>query len=116
MLDDLVVEAFRANGLEPPRATVYAADINARIRLAATGRFLAVLPAVNLRFLAKQDAIKMLPVEFPTSYRQIGLIVLKNRTLSPLAQLFIDCAREIANPIAGTRHGRAGHGRLPKVS
>jgi hypothetical protein len=27
-----------------------------------------------------------------------GIVTLKNRTLSPLAQLFIDCAREIASP------------------
>lgn len=30
----------------------------------------------------------------------IGIITLKNRTLSPLAQLFIDCAREVAKPLA----------------
>jgi hypothetical protein len=29
-----------------------------------------------------------------------GIVTLKNRTLSPVAQLFIDCAREIAKPLA----------------
>jgi DNA-binding transcriptional LysR family regulator len=98
--DSLVAEAFRESGLEPPRATVYAEDVNARIMLAATGRFLAVVTAVNLRLSAKHASIKVLPVALPTSYRHIGLITLKNRTLSPLAQLFIEQGREVAKTLA----------------
>jgi len=29
-----------------------------------------------------------------------GIVTLKNRTLSPVAQLFIECAREVAKPLA----------------
>src|SRR5262245_7631041 len=43
--DARVVEAFRACGLEPPRARVYYEGFNMRIRLAAGGRFLAIVPA-----------------------------------------------------------------------
>jgi hypothetical protein len=32
--------------------------------------------------------------------RPNGIVTLKNRTLSPVAQLFIDCAREVAKPLA----------------
>ena len=71
-----------------------------RIKLAETGRFLAVVPASVLKFSAKSTLIKMLPVDLPTTRRQIGIIMLKNRTLSPLAQLFIDCAHEVAKPLA----------------
>ena len=81
-----------------------------RIRLAATGRFLAVVPASILKFPAKHPSIKVLPVELPTTRRQIGIITLKNRTLSPLAQLFIECAREIAKPMAKVNDSR-GNGR-----
>jgi DNA-binding transcriptional LysR family regulator len=94
-----VVEAFRANGLEPPRATVYAGSITMRTKLAEGGRFLAVVPAYILRFSGKLVSLRVLPVELPTTRRQIGIITLKNRTLSPLAQLFIDCARDIARPL-----------------
>ena len=45
----------------------------------------------------------MLPVDLPTTRRQIGIITLKNRTLSPLAQLFIACAHEVAKPLAKNR-------------
>ena len=44
-VDASVVDAFRASGLKAPRATVYADAINMRTRLAANGRFLAVVPA-----------------------------------------------------------------------
>ena len=95
----LVVEAFRASGLEPPRATVYTDVTNVRIGLAATRGFLTVVPASMLKFPAKHEQLRQLPVELPTTRRQIGIITLKNRTLTPLAQLFIECAREVAKPL-----------------
>jgi DNA-binding transcriptional LysR family regulator len=100
IVDSLVVAAFRASGLEAPRAAVHADSFNMRMKLAATGRFLAVVPASMLRFPAKDAAIKPLPVELPTAHRQIGIVTLKNRTLSPLAQFFIKFAREVARPLA----------------
>jgi hypothetical protein len=53
-----------------------------------------------MKFPGKPGAIKVLPVDLSTTRRQIGIITLKNRTLSPLAQLFIQCARDIAKPLA----------------
>ena len=87
MFDTLVIDAFRTSGLEPPRATVYAEAINMRTRLAATGPFLAVVPASMLRFHAQHASIKKLSVELPMTQRSIGIITLKNRTLSPLARI-----------------------------
>jgi DNA-binding transcriptional LysR family regulator len=98
--DRSVVEAFRASGLEPPRATVYAQAINMRTKLAANGRFLAVVPAHIMRFSAMLFSLKVLPVELPGTQRRIGIVTLKNRTLSPLARRFIERAREIAKPLA----------------
>jgi DNA-binding transcriptional LysR family regulator len=111
--DALVVEAFRASGLTPPCATVYSDAINMRIKLAATGRFLAVVPVGILRFPATHPSIKMVPVELPTTRWPIGIITLKKRTLSPLAQLFIECARDIAKPLA---KGQAPRGRTKNIS
>ncbi len=99
IFDALVVDAFHAAGLEAPKATVYAEAINMRTRLAATGPFLAVVPASMLRFYTKQVSVKQLAVELPMTQRSIGIVTLKNRTLSPLAQLFIKTAREVAKPL-----------------
>jgi LysR substrate binding domain len=100
MFDSLVIDSFRANGLTPPRATIYVEDHHMKIKLAATGRFLAVVPASVLRFSTTRGSIKILPVELPTTHRPIGIITLKNITLSSPAQLFIKCVREVAKPLA----------------
>jgi len=112
LFDSLIVETFRANGLQPPRATVYADAINMRTRLAANGRFLAVVPAYIMRAPGKNVSLKVLPVELTTTHRQIGIVTLKNRTLSPLGRLFIECAREVAKPLA---KGQALSARRKKI-
>jgi DNA-binding transcriptional LysR family regulator len=103
LFDARVVEAFRAIGLEPPRARVYYEGFNMRTKLAADGRFLAVVPAYIFKFATQHPSIKVLPIELPTTYRPSAIVTLKNRTLSPLAQRVIDCAREITKPLAKPR-------------
>jgi len=98
--DTLIAEAFRADGLRPPRPAVYTHAINLRISLAATGRFLTVVPDSAVSIPSKYPSIRKLPVVRPTTRQGIHLVTLKKRTLSPLAQRFIDCAREIAKPRA----------------
>ena len=100
VVDKLVVKAFRANGLEPPRAAVYTDAINVRIRLAATRGFLVVVPASTPSLPARHDVLRRVPVELPATRRQMGIIKVKNRTLSPLAQIFNACARDVAEPLA----------------
>jgi DNA-binding transcriptional LysR family regulator len=51
----------------------------------------------------KHLPLKSLPVSVPRHPLPIAIITLKNRTLSPLAQLFIACAREAAKPL-GTKN------------
>jgi DNA-binding transcriptional LysR family regulator len=53
-----------------------------------------------LRFPASRAELKVLPVELPTAPVSVGIVTLKNRTLSPVAQLFIEHARELAKPLA----------------
>lgn len=94
-----VAQAFRASGLEPPRATVFTLSINIHSRLLATGRYLAALPNFSLRLLDACPSLKALPVELPRTARPVGIITLRNRTLSPLAQLFLDRVRSIVKPL-----------------
>jgi DNA-binding transcriptional LysR family regulator len=98
--DSLVVQAFRASGVEAPRPAVHVDAFSMRLKLAAGGRFLAVVPASIMRFSDKQAPVKILPVELPTTKSSIGIITLKNRALSPLARSFVDCVREVAKPSA----------------
>jgi DNA-binding transcriptional LysR family regulator len=95
-------EIFRAKGLSYPRAKVVSSPIGVRTSLLATGRFLTILPLSVLRFPAKAPSIKALPIELPM-IGPIGVATLKNRSLSPSAQLFIDCAREVAKLVANRK-------------
>lgn len=94
--NSLVVDAFRASGLEPPRPAIYSHAVNLRTSLAATSPVLAVVAAGVMSIPGKYLSIRKLPVELPTTRREVHLVTLRKRTLSPLAQRFIDCAREIA--------------------
>jgi DNA-binding transcriptional LysR family regulator len=93
-------DAFRARGLDGPRATVYAVSYEVRLNLLATGRFLAIFPASALKLSARRLDIKVLRAELPIIRPPNGIVTLKGRTLGPIAQLFIDHAREVARPMA----------------
>ena len=94
------MEAFRASGLDYPRVTVVTSSREMRTSLLATGRFLAIFPTSVLRFPVRRQDLKVLPVELPIARVPNGIVTLKNRTLSPVAQLFIEHAREVAKPLA----------------
>jgi DNA-binding transcriptional LysR family regulator len=96
----LAAEAFRASGLEPPRTTIMTVSLNLRTRLLATGRFLTMLPASTLMPHGKYRLLKALPIELPNSRRTIVIVTLRNRTLSPLAELFVRTARAVAKQLA----------------
>jgi DNA-binding transcriptional LysR family regulator len=98
--DSLVVGAFRASGLNPPRPAVYTHAINLRISLAATGPFLAVVAEGPVSIPSKYPSIRKLSVDLPETHQGVCVMTLKKRMLSPLAQRFLDCAREIAKPLA----------------
>ena len=96
-----IAEAFRANGLEPPQSRVASFSIPLCHHLLATGRYLTMHPIV-MKQLASHLALKTLDVRFEGIRRPIGILTLKNRTLSALAHHFIACARQMARPLART--------------
>ena len=100
LVGSVVVMAFRACGLEFPRANVVTFPHDVRYGLLATGRYLSVFPSSMLNFPTKHPGLKQLPVELKVPRMPIGVFSLKDRTLSPVAQLFVDYARDIARPLA----------------
>jgi DNA-binding transcriptional LysR family regulator len=95
-----IAEAFRAKGLDLPRHVVLSNSIQLLIALLATGRFLGVLSGSLLQLSGRRLGFKAVPVDLPIEPSPVGIVTLKNRTLNPVAQLVIDCAREVARPIA----------------
>ena len=94
------MEACRTKRLDYPRTAVVTALPDVRMTFLATGRFLTIFPASAVRFSINRGDIKLLPVELPMARRPVGIVTLKNRTLSPVAQLFIENARELAKSLA----------------
>ena len=52
-----------------------------------------------LRYHAKQWSLKTLPVDLGVKPRSIAIVTLKNRTVSPVVQLFIEQIRAVAKTI-----------------
>lgn len=98
----VVAEAFRVNGLEPPRLTVASVSFTIQRELLATGRFLTVQPGFMVKLPQRGLSLKALPISLANSRMPIGLITPKDRSLTPPAQLFIDRLREHVRPLAAS--------------
>ena len=96
----LVTNAFHASGLPPPRLTVSSNSPMLRNELLATGRFLTVVAGFSLKLPRRHPFLRPLPVELPNKRHPVAIITLKNRELSPLAQLFIERVRALTKPLA----------------
>jgi DNA-binding transcriptional LysR family regulator len=100
LFGSMVMEVFRAHGHEPPRPTVVTHSEYLKNDFLAKGRFLTVLPSFMLKVPGWHPALKALPIALPNTRAPIGLITLKGRMLTPLAQLFIENVRAVAKPMA----------------
>ncbi|HLQ91186.1 MAG TPA: LysR family transcriptional regulator [Xanthobacteraceae bacterium] len=96
-------EVFRASGLPSPRLTVSTVSVNLRNELLATGRFLTVFPSFSLRLPRRHPSLRALRVDLPDTRIAIAIVTLKNRTLSPIVELFIDKVRDITRPLVRGR-------------
>ncbi len=93
LVREIMKEAFEAQGVRVPDGKIISSFVLMRNHLLATGRFLTVLPASVLRYNAKQWALRALPIKLHTKSRPIAIIMLKNRSVSPPVQLFIEHLR-----------------------
>jgi DNA-binding transcriptional LysR family regulator len=100
IFSSILAEAFRSKGLDVPKMGIRSYCVYQRLSLLATDRFVASLPGSVLRFNADQFSLKVLPVDLVTRFFQVAVVTLKNRTLSPAVQSFIDCVREVTRPLA----------------
>jgi len=96
----LMREIFHAAGLPVPPAIVISNSLPLHHTLLATGRYLTMFSRSAILLGGRRSSIKLLPVSLPGRPTPIGIVTLKNRTLNPIAKLFIECAREIAKPLA----------------
>ena len=104
----LIREVFRARRISIRGAATGSPHL--LLSLLTKGPFLVTIPDSVLKFGTNLPPLKVLPVELSVPPWPVGVMTLKNRTISPVAQLFLDCAREVVKPLlhrnkAGNRFG-----------
>jgi DNA-binding transcriptional LysR family regulator len=92
----LVKEAFRERGISLRGAVTGSNHL--LLSLLPKGPFLVTVPASVLTYGSNLPPLKILPVELPVPSWSVGITTLKDRTISPVAQLFLECAREAVGP------------------
>jgi DNA-binding transcriptional LysR family regulator len=95
-----LAEVFAAQGLPQPPVSVVSFSMYLRNMLLASGRYVAMVPGSVLRFSAERFGLRALPIALPATRASVSIITLKGRTLSPVARVFDECAREVAKPVA----------------
>jgi DNA-binding transcriptional LysR family regulator len=102
-IGSLMSDAFHASGLKMPRVAVTTTTAHFLFQLLESGRYVGHFGDGLLHFYSDRFALKKLPIELPIQPFAVAIVTLKNRTISPVAQLFVDCAREVASPLAKRR-------------
>lgn len=98
----LQAAVFRASGLEPPPPTVTATagtEYHLRLELLANTRLLTIVPGFSVVLPRPDPGIVALPIKLRIGREPVGIITLKNRSLSPAAQMFIERVREVTRPL-----------------
>jgi DNA-binding transcriptional LysR family regulator len=101
----VLVEAFRARGLEVPKISVTTFSIHLRNSLAINARFIAALPESVLRF-NKDENLRELPIDLPEPPWPVLMVISNNRSLSPAVERFIDCTRAVAKSLVDASRRR----------
>ena len=90
-----MAEAFRARGLNMPTVRLSGFSMHLVNHFVANGPFLTAHP----RSVARFCSLKALPVKLPVRPWPVVIATLKNRTLSPVVERFIECTREVAKAL-----------------
>jgi DNA-binding transcriptional LysR family regulator len=97
---ELVVEAFLSNKLKVPKIALTTFSVHLRTHLLSTSEFVAAMPRSVLHLNAKQFGLKALPVKLPVRSFPVAVVTLRNRALSPVAELFLDHLRALTRSMA----------------
>jgi len=96
---ELVVEAFQRNHSKIPKMVLTTFSVHLRTHLLSRSDFVAAMPRSVLHFNAEQFGLKQLPVKLPARAFPVAIVTLKNRTLSPVAELFFEQLRTLTKSI-----------------
>jgi DNA-binding transcriptional LysR family regulator len=95
-------KAFQTQGLEVPPASLVTLSVPFRQHLLAHGPYITTMALSVARF----NGLKALSMDLPAWPFPVVVATLKNRTLSPIVERFVECARKVASSIAVQRRPR----------
>jgi DNA-binding transcriptional LysR family regulator len=88
-----IAAVFAAKGLAMPQITVASYSVPLQYSLCATGKFITATSGLTLHFNGKQQGVKALPIDLPIWPWPVAIVTLKNRTVSPLVNVFVEYVR-----------------------
>lgn len=92
-----IAREFETRGLGLPKVAISSFNVHLNAHFLKSGRFLTTYP----RSWALLNGFKILPVDVPIQAWPLSVVTLKNRTLSATVEGFIECARHVAEGMAG---------------
>lgn len=95
-----IAAGFRASGLPLPKFYLETYSIHLRNHLISTGRFVGAMTSSVVQLNAKRFGLVALPIELPMANFPLAIITVKNRTLTPVVNLFLECARTVAKSMS----------------
>lgn len=96
----LIEDAFSHAGLNPPTRAVTVGSAQSTSHMVARGQYLGVLGSMFLHFKPPSVALKILPVDLSVAAPPICVVTLKDRMLSPAAQMFVEFARTFTSRLS----------------
>jgi DNA-binding transcriptional LysR family regulator len=94
-----IAEAFAAHGLRVPRTMLETRSTHLRANLVGLGPYITTFPKSVFSAYADRFSLKELPIDLPKQPWPVVVITLKNRTLSPVVERFIEQVRDFTGPL-----------------
>ncbi|HEY7665957.1 MAG TPA: LysR family transcriptional regulator [Xanthobacteraceae bacterium] len=107
----LLARAFQARGLPLPNANLVTLSMSVITHFLDRGPYLTAIP-YSVAFCS---SLRALPVDLPIAAWPVNVVTLRRRILSPVAERFIRCAREVVRPL-GERPARSARFGAPTSS
>jgi DNA-binding transcriptional LysR family regulator len=99
-----IAEQFRARGLQLPRSGLWSNAAALRDHMMTKGQFVASVSKSN----AEWHGMKVLPVDLSVKPWPVVIATLKDRTLSPVVELFIQFVRDFTKPMRAAADASLG--------
>jgi len=89
----LLEQAFRDKGLPAPKLRVTTFSVQLRARMLVEGEFIACMPRSLLQVKVDGVGLRTLPIKLAPHTFPVAIVTVKNRTLTPVVELFVERLR-----------------------